>query len=66
MRRTNFFNHFKIVILACGPYANAIKKDECLRKDLFGDAFIVYCGQLSHWRKSLDDKIPEMHKLWSE
>ena len=66
MRRTNFFNHFKIVILACGPYANAIKKDECLRRELFGDAFIVYCGQLSQWRKSLDDKIPEMHKLWSE
>lgn len=41
MRETNFFNQFKVVILACGPYAEAIKNDEVLRKDLFGEAFIV-------------------------
>ena len=41
MRETNFFNQFKVVILACGSYAEAIKNDEVLRKDLFGEAFIV-------------------------
>jgi len=57
MRRTNFFNQFKVVILACGPYANTIKRDEKLRTDLFGKAFVAYCHQLSYWDKSLDDKI---------
>lgn len=58
MRRTNFFNQFKIVILACGPYAKAIKKDEILRKELFGDAKVYYCNQLSRWdKKHLDDDI---------
>jgi len=51
MRKTNFFKQFKVVVLACGPYANAIKKDPKLKKELFGDALIVYCGQLSQWRK---------------
>ena len=51
MRKTNFFNQFKVVVLACGPYANAIKKDPLLKEELFGDALIVYCGQLSQWRK---------------
>lgn len=62
MRKTNFFNQFKVVILACGPYAEAIKNDEVLRKDLFGEAFIVYCNQLSRWDKRLDDKIPEIRR----
>lgn len=58
MRRTNFFNHFEIVILACGPYANAIKSDSLLRKDLFGDARVYYCNQLSQWwKKALEDDI---------
>ena len=57
MRRTNFFNQFKVVILACGPYAGAIKKDECLKKELFGDAVVYYCNQLSRWDKNLDSEI---------
>lgn len=57
MRITNFFNQFKIVILACGPYAKAIKDDTFLRKDLFGKAKVYYCNQLSRWDKALDDKI---------
>ena len=57
MRRTNFFNQFKIAILACGPYAEAIKKDECLKKDLFGNAEVYYCNQLSRWDKKLDSEI---------
>ena len=60
MRRTNFFNQFKLVVLACGPYANAIKKDIRLRTDLFGEAYVVYCHQLSYWDKSLDGKIAEI------
>ena len=63
MRETNFFNQFKVVILACGPYAEAIKKDEVLRSDLFGDAYVVYCNQLSRWDKSLEIKIPEIQKV---
>lgn len=63
MRKTNFFNHFKIVILACGPYAKKIKDDEILRKDLFGNASIYYCSQLSRWDKKLDeDIIPRIFK----
>ena len=57
MRRTNFFNQFKIVILACGRYADAIKKDDLLRKELFGDAAVYYCNQLSRWDKKLDEEI---------
>ena len=57
MRRTNFFNQFKVVILACGPYAKAIKEDDILRKDLFGNAVVYYCNQLSQWDKMLDTQI---------
>lgn len=63
IRETNFFNQFKVVILACGPYAEAIKKDEVLRSDLFGDAYVVYCNQLSRWDKSLEIKIPDIQKV---
>ena len=65
MRRTNFFNQFKVVILACGPYASAIKRDEILKTDLFGEAHVVYCHQLSYWDKSLDGKIAEIGKKLS-
>ncbi|MCR5454364.1 MAG: hypothetical protein K6F33_05200 [Bacteroidales bacterium] len=61
MRATNFFNSFKVVILACGPYSKAIKEMDDLRKELFGDALIIYCNQLSRWDKSLDDRISEIH-----
>lgn len=57
MRKTNFFNQFRVVILACGPYAKAIKDDEILRKDLFGRAKVYYCNQLSRWDKTLDSDI---------
>ncbi len=57
MRRTNFFNKFRIVVLACGPYAKAIKKDEMLKKELFGNAHVYFCNQLSQWRKKMDDII---------
>lgn len=62
MRTTNFFNTFKVVILACGPYSKAIKEDKILEKDLFGDALIIYCHQLSQWDKSLNEKIAEIGK----
>ncbi len=62
MRTTNFFNTFKVVILACGPYSKAIKADKILEKDLFGDALIIYCHQLSYWDKSLNEKIAEIGK----
>ena len=63
MRNTNFFNQFKIVILACGPYAKAIQDDAILRKDLFGNASVFYCSQLSRWDKKLDEGIiPEIIK----
>lgn len=57
MRKTNFFNQYKVVILACGPYAKAIKEDDILRKDLFGNAIVYYCKQLSQWDKMLDTHI---------
>ena len=67
MRTTNFFNNFKVVFLACGPYSKAIKEDKILEKDLFGDALIIYCHQLSQWDKSLNEKIAEIcEKLYSE
>ncbi|MBR3798815.1 MAG: hypothetical protein IKK36_07870 [Bacteroidales bacterium] len=62
MRKTNFFNQFKVVILACGPYSGAIKKDEKLCTELFGNAHIVYCHQLSYWDKNLDNEIPNIQK----
>ena len=62
MRTTNFFNTFKVVILACGPYSKAIKEDKILEKDLFGDALIIYCHQLSYWDKFLNEKIAEIGK----
>ena len=62
MRKTNFFNQFKVVILACGPYAEAIKKDEILRTELYGNASIVYCHQLSYWDKSLENEIPKIQE----
>lgn len=62
MRTTNFFNTFKVVILACGPYSKAIKEDKILEKDLFGDALIIYCNQLSQWDTSLNEKIAEIGK----
>ena len=67
MRTTNFFNTFKVVILACGPYSKAIKEDKTLEKELFGDALIIYCNQLSQWDKSLNEKIAEIYeKLYCE
>ena len=63
MRKTNFFNQFKVVILACGPYADRIKEDETLRRDLFGDANVFYCHQLSRWDISLDTIIPEIRTI---
>lgn len=62
MRKTNFFNQFQVVILACGPYADAIKKDELLKKDLFGEAYVVYCGQLSRWDKKIEKEIHKIHE----
>lgn len=63
MRKTNFFNQFKVVILACGPYATAIKEDDKLRFELFGNARIFYCNQLSRWDKKIEEAIPEIKKL---
>lgn len=60
IRKTNFFNQFKVVILACGPYSKKIREDDILRRDLFGDAFVVYCHQLSFWDKTLEKQIPEI------
>ena len=57
MRKTNFFNQFKVVILACGPYAKKIKENECLKNDLFGKAEVYFCNQLSRWDKNLDKEI---------
>jgi len=42
--------------------ANAIKKYEILRSDLFGNAYIVYCHQLSYWDKNIDNEIPNIQK----
>lgn len=61
MRKTNFFNQFKVVILACGPYANDI--DEVLQKDLFGEAEVFYSNQLSFWDKTLEKDIPRIHNI---
>lgn len=64
MRQTNFFNQFKVVILACGPsYRKAIDEDSKLEKDLFGNAKIFRTShQLSYWDKDLDKIISEINK----
>lgn len=42
MRATKpFWSHFKTVILACGPYADALRTDKQLSYDIFGDANII-------------------------
>lgn len=56
MRKTSFFNQFKVVVLACGPYAGAIKIDSILKHDLFGDAAVFYCNQLSQWDPKLENE----------
>ncbi len=67
MRETDFFRQFKVVILACGPsYAKRIMEDETLRLQLFGNAQVFYCNQLSRWDKTLDKKIPEIQKVLYE
>lgn len=41
----------------------AIQDDAILRKDLFGNASVYYCSQLSRWDKKLDEGIiPEIIK----
>ena len=41
-----FWSRFKVVILACGDYADALKRDAQLYADIFGAAPCVYCNQL--------------------
>lgn len=43
----SFWSGFRNVILACGSYADAIKKDENLKKAIFGDANVIFTRQLS-------------------
>ena len=63
MRQTYFFRHFDIVILACGPYANAIKKDNLLKEELFGNAHVIFCNQLSRWDTRLDEEITAIQNI---
>lgn len=37
----SFWSHFDYVILACGPYADAFRKDNQLVKDIFGDSYVI-------------------------
>ena len=37
----SFWSHFDTVILACGPYADALRKDQQLTRDIFGDAKVI-------------------------
>lgn len=42
MRATNYFwSHFKTVILACGPYANALRENPKLTLSIFGNAKVI-------------------------
>lgn len=42
MKATNsFWSHFETVILACGPYADALRIDADLRRSIFGDANVI-------------------------
>lgn len=36
-----FWSHFETVILACGPYADALRFDADLRRSIFGDANVI-------------------------
>lgn len=65
MRETNFFNQFKVVILACGSiYRKAIDENALLEKELFGNAKIYRTKhQLCFWDKSIDNVISEIHSL---
>ncbi len=42
-----FWSRFKVVVLACGHYADALKEDPQLYSDVFGDTPKVFCSQLS-------------------
>ena len=37
----SFWSHFETVILACGPYADALRKDQQLTQDIFGKAKVI-------------------------
>ena len=37
----SFWSHFKTVILACGPYADTLRKDQQLTQDIFGKAKVI-------------------------
>ncbi len=44
---SEFWSQFKVVIMACGNYADALRKDENLKKAIFGNAKIIFTRQLS-------------------
>lgn len=60
-----FWKHFKIVILACGRYADALKENENLRKEIFGDAHTFFTGQLSmnKAKENVQNITEEIRKL---
>ena len=61
----DFWSHFKVVILACGPYANAIKDKAhfpTLERELFGeDGKLFYTNQLG--RGISDAELTNIHNF---
>lgn len=57
-----FWSRFKVVVLACGNYAYALKSDANLYADIFGVAPGVYCNQLSMNRakSEIERIVPEI------
>ncbi len=63
-----FWSRFKVVVLACGHYADALKNDPQLYTDIFGEAKPVFCGQLSRnyakaWIERIAPEIKSILKL---
>ena len=60
-----FWSRFKIIVFACGHYADALQKDPHLYQSIFGDAKPFFCGQLSgNYAKSWIEKIaPEIKSV---
>lgn len=67
MKQTKeFWSHFKIVIFACGHYADAIQNKEkfpTLYIDMFGDAYPYFTHQLS---QASDDEIKRIQDFIKE
>jgi len=63
MRATSYYwRNFDVVVFACGSYANKIENNSELLSDIFGDAHLLFCSQLSmnKARENVDRLGPQL------